>query len=319
MKSNEAPQNDESDSEPQFVDQQKNSVFDFLYHDARRVSSFLAQFFDYGHLLSVKATESTGQASTNRFDASLSGALPIVANATGGWHQSATDDERDSAERTFDPLWANAIQLLNFLAERELLQRDITSARIGQFVLISGRLDLIDLGIFRKAWENPKVKDAVTHGAAVAENVAPRSRSERRRQDRQKAPAPTEAELAVEMMALMPHSAIAAISSGDRAAWCTLRDEWLTVPATDILLKHGVNVAGEWNMLGILDALPDEPNVEIEPGIYSRQIEHFVAGMKLSQLALSFAGLAGPARILLGRPETSYGVTPLLVFREITP
>jgi len=318
MKSSEAPQIDVNGSDQRQKDQQKNSVFDFLYHDARRVSSFLAQFSDYGHLLSVKATEAVGQASTKRFDATVSGSLPVVANARGGWQQSTTDDERDSAERTFDPIWANAITLLGFLSERDLIQRDITAARIGQFVLVSGRLDLFDLGIFRAAWANPKVKEVVVHGAEVAENVR-KSRSERRRTDKQKSPATTEAELAVEMMAMMPHSAIAAVSSGDQAAWCVLRDEWLTVPATDILLKHGVTVAGEWSMLGILDAMPDEPNVEIEPGVFSRHIENFVAGMKLSQMAMHFAGFAGPARLLLGRPEASYGVTPLLVFREIQP
>ncbi|BDV34675.1 hypothetical protein [Methylocystis iwaonis] len=318
MKSSEAPQNDASGSDQPQKDQQKSSVFDFLYHDARRVSSFLAQFSDYGHLLSVKATEATGQASTKRFDTSVSGALPIVANAKGEWQQSTTDDERDSAERTFDPIWANALNLLAFLSERELIERDITAARIGQFILVSGRLDLIDLGIFRAAWENAKVKEVIVHGAAVAANVAPKNRNERRRAEKQKPTAATEAELAVEMMAMMPHSAIAAVSSGPHAAWCVLRDEWLTVPAADILLKHGVNVAGEWSMLGILDAMPDQPNIEIEPGIFSRNIDYFISGMKLSQMAMHFAGFAGPARLLLGRPEESYGITPLLIFRQVS-
>ena len=39
--------------------------------------------------------------------------------------------------------------------------------------------------------------------------------------------------------------------------WTSLKEDALIVSAADLTLKHGTAIAGTWNMLGILDALPD--------------------------------------------------------------
>jgi hypothetical protein len=322
MKSPKAPQIEESGLEAQSDGQRKNSVYDFLYHDARRVSSFLAQFHDYGHLLSVKSTESVGQSSATKSQASVSGTLPLVATAQGGVDRTITDDERDSAERTYDPFWANALELLNFLEENELIQRNINQARIGQFVLVSGSLSLFDLGLFRKTWDLPTVKKLIIQAASLTE--APpglQNRHDRRKPgviDSSKSKAPSQAEVALELMTIMPHTAMAAIRSGETSAWCTLLENWLTVPTSDLLLKHGAAVSGVWNLIGVLDAFPDDPEIEIKPGLTNRTVTQMEASASICSLGLMFANIVLPLKQLVGRPEKAFGVTPLLIFREIS-
>lgn len=114
-KSARALESEESVSEPQQEAHPSNSVYDFLYHDARRVASFLAQFGSYGVLSQVKATESSGQAATSRTLLGGGFNVPLVAQGQATVDATTSDDERDTAERTYDPLWTHARTLLNYL------------------------------------------------------------------------------------------------------------------------------------------------------------------------------------------------------------
>ena len=147
MKSDAAPKSGESGSGRPREGQKSNSVYDFLYHDARRIASFLAQFETYGVLQQVKATEVAARTESAKHG--LTTGLS-VAIARAGTAQDVTtgSEERDSAERTYDPLWTNARTLLNYLADREMIVRDLSQAQIGQFVLVTGNLAAFDLGIF---------------------------------------------------------------------------------------------------------------------------------------------------------------------------
>ena len=104
---------------------------------------------------------------------------------------------------------------------------------------------------------------------------------------------------------MLPHSIQAALR-GENTVWCCLQNDGMTTPADDLLLKHGIAVRGEWSLLGILDAVPDSeaPADDLPPA----------AGDNVATL---MRALAPFARQLLGRPPGHYGVTPLLIFREI--
>ena len=80
----------------------------------------------------------------------------------------------------------------------------------------------------------------------------------------------------------------------------------MTTAADDLLLKHGVAVRGEWSLLGILDATPDSEVTAEGQSLGSE-----------SNVATLLRALAPIARQMLGRPPGHYGVTPLLIFREI--
>jgi len=96
-------------------------------------------------------------------DATVSAAASaIVAKATGEIAARTGTTNRDTLERTFDPLWTNAIDLLNLLESRRLVKRGLDEAvGLGSFVLISGELLLIDTANAKANLAVPEIKSHV--------------------------------------------------------------------------------------------------------------------------------------------------------------
>ena len=122
----------------------------------------------------------------------------------------------------------------------------------------------------------------------------------------------TDVDFIIDILSIMPHAIHARIIPPDNvlSSWEILEEQYIVGQASDLTLKHGVIVPGEWVMPGILDAFPGEHTNE----------ETINA---LAELAGSFIGeaatrLAPATRQALGRPAWAHGVTPLLIFREIS-
>lgn len=145
---------------------QGNSIFDFLYQDARRIGSYLAQLTPAGHVNGIKLTKSThkGEASS----VTMSGGTDVkVLHASRDKAEQTNTTTSDVLESSVDPLWGNAIDLLNILAARGMIVRDPNQARIGQFVLVEGRLSIFNLQQLNMIWNNPKLLAMIQTGIAA--------------------------------------------------------------------------------------------------------------------------------------------------------
>lgn len=160
MTSDATPTNEEADFEEPSAGQKSNSVYDFLYQDVRRVGSFLAQFEEHGVRQLIKATESTGRAQTVKGAASGTLGLPAVMGASAVVDVATTDDSKDLAEHTFDPLWSNSRRLLDYLTEHDLIENDLWESRLGRFVLVTGSISIIDTSILTTLFEDDDLKIA---------------------------------------------------------------------------------------------------------------------------------------------------------------
>lgn len=300
---------DDKASEREHGEQANDSIFDFLYHDARRVGSFLAQFDDAGHLQQITQSESAGKGISRGVKMSAGGGVEGLGSAQLGFERGPSEGGSETSARIYDPLWANARALLDYLQEKDLIVRDISSARIGQFVLVPGKLEIMDLSMLRLVWEDATIKRLLT--ASQEEEVQP-NRHHRRVQNRKgkkdKDTLPTDMEVGLTFMKVLPHS-IQAHIRGEVNAWCTLLDSGLVGSMDDLLLKHGVQIQGFWQTLGILDALMDEEESDNETDKHTPDIQS-VGGNLLNNIAPI-------ARQLLGRPPNAYGLTPILIFREV--
>ena len=263
---------------------ERSSVYDFLYHDPRRIASFLSQFTQYGQPQSLSHSASTGESTSTKNV--VTGKAIILA---GSGETAASESASDALTTTYDPLWQNALALLDYLHQRELIQRDVAQARIGQFVLVQGQLDVVDLGTLGRAWNEGPFKKL----ALAAAGVAPGKRKGQQRD---------EMEAGFSFIKILPHSIHATLRS-TVSVWCCLQSAGMVTSADDLLLKHGVTVQGNWSLLGVLDAGPDLQST----GSPTSNVEDLVDLMRM---------LAPPAREMLGRPPDHYGVTPLLIFRE---
>jgi hypothetical protein len=239
--SDETLPSDESGFEPVPGDQPNEPVRDFLYHNARRVGSFLAQFEAHGLPQQVKATESVGQAQTTRTAVAAGVKVPMVAHGQGGLDVTTTDDTRDAAERTYDPFWTNARRLLGYLDAQGLIRRDVRQARIGQFVSVSGSLMVVDLSMMKSLWAAPEIKSLVT-GGAVAKQTQGRSSAVK---NELKKEIEKNVNVFLRVLEVMPHQVQGRVVANDDATiWFAVQQENLVGSAADLLLKHGIGVAG---------------------------------------------------------------------------
>lgn len=297
------PKSDEAQSH-----RESRSVYDFLYHDARRVGSYLAQFEASGLLQSVKRTVSAEETESSRAGATAGAKIPALAVASGQFEDAVGSVSREASEKQYDPYWTNAVSLLTYLQQHELLLSDVREARIGQFVLAGGGLSLLDLGMMRQAWILPTVQKAARAGMTVGakQQVASGPKG-----------MPNPVDLILELLSVLPHPAQAKLTTDDLAIWCSLDPASMVTTSADLLLKHGTRVAGEWHVLGVLDAMPEDPvGAVVEQ--FMRTGGLAAAAPQTQIVATIIEQLAPTIRGLLGRPPDAYGVTPLLIFREVS-
>lgn len=292
------------------------SVFDFLYQDLPRISAFLAQLDD-GLIQSLKRTAGTGSSSKDETQTGGKiGSSGTGVNLTG--IEGTTTEQREGLERTFDPLWSNAIRLLDLLDQGGWVQRDIETAGIGRCVVVTGSLVIMDLGMLREMWKRPSIQKLLRAGVEQASQFGAANdqhapRHERRREAslaRSKNSRPSEAEVGLDIMDLLPHVTQGYLLQPGSETFFTLQVSGLAVPSGDLMLKHGLHLGAGWNMLGIVDALPSATTDD-------EVFDLFRVGAS-SHMAQMLTGMAHPLRELMGRPPTAYSVTPLLIFRPVS-
>jgi hypothetical protein len=283
----------------------EDSIYDFLYVDAKRIGLLLSQFGSDGVLTELIRTTDATTETGGKFDIKIVGV-------------NQKEGEKTGLTRKFDPQW---LMPLLFLREaKDIIVRDIEEAGIGKFVLMSGSLSILDLSMSRLLWDVPFIQQSIAAGAtpddmaALASIIPAASRHDRRAAKARGSPAtPANPALEyvkamIEVVKVMPHGTFASISdNAGHEVFSTLRDDGLVVASSDLMLQHGTTISGDWNIVGVLDALPDAK----AQTVYGPQP---FAGMPLLAIFQTF----GPvARSMLGRPSGAYGMTPLLIFREV--
>lgn len=297
-------------SDPADENSNDHFVLDFLYHDSRRIGSFLSQFEGDGHLQQMTRTKDAerGKKETSAHD--VKGSVGVASGKLQGSTETAVGMSEGYA-KVFDPYWANARAFLDHLSERDMLQRDFHQAEIGQFVLAKGWLSVLDLAMFKDAWKLPAIQRKAKEGVSTTKLVSQMTAAEKAAHKELK----ENTEMMLEMIQIMPHSVHASLITSDESPsmlWCTLKEEYLVTPASDIVLAHGALMPGEWSIVGILNASPEytplEPSLNDEgtPGLLQSVV---------GQLSKTIAPIV---RLALGRPAVASAITPLLIFREVT-
>jgi hypothetical protein len=298
------------------------SVFDFLYHDSRRVGSFLSQLDQNGLLKEVRQSEHAVKGSKRGFSANVGASTPWTGGGNFGVELTPKEGGGEALERVYDPFWANARELLDALTVNNMIRRDIDAAPLGSMVLVSGPLNIIDLGMMKDAWKVDEIKRTAQAGGTAEQVLAEqRNRDSRRSQygknrNKPKDGPPTESELTIAFLQLLPHSLTALLHGGDGSMWCSLKEEHLVGAGSDLVLKHGLTVPGEWNMVGLLDAKPDIESLADIVGV-DDVLDGPGAVLFNSIIGNISRKLAPIVRLLLGRPANAYGITPLLIFRQV--
>lgn len=108
-----------------------------------------------------------------------------------------------------------------------------------------------------------------------------------------------------EAMSAMPHAIHAHFLTNHGYLWSSLQPESLTIPTSDLTLKYGGQVPGQWKILYLLDAWMDKgdpPNLD---------------GWSAGGVIDGILGAMHAMKTIIGRPALWYGVTPLMIYRDI--
>jgi len=250
-----------------------DSVFDFLYVDRARLGSLLAQLSDDGVVTTAKRTSS--HSGTNNGKVMITAA---VVTADG----SVTDTASEGLERSFDASWLLPINALTVLQESGMLHEGLV-APLGSLVHVKGRISIRDLELTRRLWE-PLTK-------AMISSFPPNQQKEQRGQ----------IDVAGKIINQMPPSTHLFMDTdqGDEV-WGLLVENDPIFSTHALGLKFGSTVQGEWHVIAIMDAQPDDDD---QPQVGA------------SGLLSMLAPVIDEFRNLMGRPKTAYGITPLAVFR----
>ena len=290
-------------------EEKTGSVFDILYADTSRLSSLLSQFSDDGVVTELVRSAEDSE--------SLSAGLSIKVI-----RGDKASSSKETSARKVDPKWL--LPLLFLDAAKDVIQRDVTKAAIGSLVLCQGKLVVTDLRILQKLWTSPGVKRMILanmkESADQAEASAGANRHEKRASAKSQKSTPagnTEAEILLDLLPFLPHSPQVNIVTADYAVWSTIDPLGLVGTVEDIMLKHGPKVAGSWSMVGVLDARPWEQREDEDYDDWLSFNEKLRIGAFQENVWKVASDIARPVRQALGRPTFSYGVTPLVIFREI--
>jgi hypothetical protein len=306
------PRRPEKVSDEERVEPKLDSVYDFIYVDYRRIGLFLSQFDDSGLLQQLEQSEAVTEGTDNTGDRSVGVNVGVFSGKSGSGRKT-TEGRSESSKRVYDPLWTNVLTFLDFLQERDLLRRDIKAARIGQIGLFSGSLTIVNASLLKTVLQSSFVREQFTtqqiavltqqHAALVKTNQLAMA-----------TPAPTPEMIRtnvngnLDTICTIPIVNYGKSVVGEHTIWYPLSDEFVVGSIGDLILKHSTNVSGKWHIVGVVDAVPDE--------FVPLSIDAFLA-TPIKSLEQFVKGLARVSRTILGRPATAYGVTPIVIFRQI--
>jgi hypothetical protein len=245
-------------------EQSTDSVYDFLYHDSRRIGSFLAQLDPSGHLQQVTQEESRLLGRTSTFAGTVSATatvnLPLTESGMeiegqGNLEHERTKEGSEGSSRVYDPLWTNARTFLDLIDEHDLLQRDPRKARLGQLVIVSGSLEVMDFSIIKGLWSTQRVRTLMSEGLKAL-------------------PEAQQADIwaVLDLVQNFPSLVQATLTAGSVRVWSPLLSECLVTSGLDLLLKHGTSVGGIWNMVAILDARPQDAPSEPHKPLFGKEL-----------------------------------------------
>ncbi|MFU2052924.1 hypothetical protein [Bordetella hinzii] len=270
------------------MDQDSPSIdflYDFLYVDKPRVHSWLAQLFDEGVLKTFKHSSSTSDTSE--------GTVGIKAVVQGGLKHNGTVTE--GQERVYDAEWSLPILLIDRLDEIGHITKDIVSARIGDLVMVAGRMELTDVQTLQKMW-SPAIKLMIAEQKVTHANKQEVAKLKE-----------TLAHFGEAISAMPPDAQLYMRDRTEVAVWASLRAEHTIINTSTLALAHGAAIAGQWMMLAVLDSKPDWENPFAEGGPM----------INTSDMAETMHAVLNLVRKLAGRSAGAYGVTPIAIFRPV--
>jgi hypothetical protein len=197
---------------------------------------------------------------------------------------------------------------LNFLTEiarKNLLREELDGASLGQIILLRGHLQIVDFNTLHQLWKPiQKIiqEESIIQQQGQLNRTQKRSREVKIQLDQARKQQADEIELTGSILTALPALIQLKCFNEKYEAWGTLNPQHMLCSPSDLAFKFGPGVPGKWTVVGLLDAKPHEENpisktnTDLEKGLLT---------------AMTYM------RYFLGRPASAWGITPLLIYREV--
>lgn len=265
----------------------ENYLYDFIYLNHEALSLYNAQLDKDGLLTHRIVTQSVNEQQKSQ----VGGSIQIMS-----CHHEAQSSITESSQSSFDASRSMPLNVIRELNHRGLIQHNIEQAKLGQIVLLSGRLQITDYALMASI-----VRPATQAHINEMPNQTPVDKINRKAKQ-------LELETFSNLIEQMPKLAQFRIFDDERSAWGTISSGSLMVHSLDFVMKHSLTIPGKWHILAVLDAVPDNDE---ETGIDSAVFK-YMTGMESSYVE-AFMHLRG----IMGRRWEEYGISPLAIFRKI--
>ena len=263
-----------------------DSVYEFLYVDLERVSLLLSQFGSDGVLKELTRETVAGSGSHRGVDLKL---VQLGSN----------EDETKGLTRTYDPRWLLPLIFLDKVQDR--LRASIMGAKLGELLLAKGSLAVISTAVLQTLYSKEALQTiAIKKAMQRAEEAGAEFDFDNAQ---------------FELDAIIhsdPHVQMHFRTESGQRIWSTLRADGLVTPASELALKHGATLDGIWHVVGIKDADPIRDLAALEAQEQRLQRDFADVPFVGESVIVSSA-----LRRMFGRPVGAYGVTPVLIFRQI--
>lgn len=269
-----------------------NALIDFLYSDHERVASFLAQILGSGAPKGSERAGSKGRSSKQN------------AGLDFGIVKAGLEGERDWNQEvriSYDPLWSNSKRLVDEIRERQELSGS-SGLSIGELRIFEGKLLCFDYSLINGFLASSSAEDLLADGMAVDNPDKKTANAIRQEKKRLSA-------VLREFLRSMPLGIGFVLVTDHHHFWFNVKREYLSLHALDIPLKFPVHVSGRWQVLGIVDALPED---HFTGGLIEREIDGVIPAM-----AVNFLQITGTMVAQFGRPHSAWGLSPLAIFRDV--
>lgn len=264
------------------------SLYDFFYLDSRKISSFYSQLTGEGALELYTKTHSNEDG--QKLQGSI--ALPTVISGSVESNQNANT----SGQKQYNAIHTMPREMIDKLDEQGFINRELTEDNFGKLVLLKGRLGVIDVNMLGSIVDpalNFYIKEM-------------RSSNKKNERDQAKEISSMKKDI-ITFLQNIPFAIQSRFIVGEgesaKEVWMTLNRDEVSTSAHDANFKHGEFTAGEWYLLGVLDALPND--------------DYSFTGASESDIQSMMREFVNQLKTLGGRSQSSYGVTPIAIFRNI--
>ena len=263
------------------------SIFDFFYLDKLKINSFYAQLTGNGAITSRKNTSSTSDDMTSEF----SGSVPTIATVKTSYKNGAGLGSED----IFDASVTMPREMMDRLDELGFISFDLNEEQLGNLVLLKGKLGVVDIAGMKDILD-----PAIEFGISQMPDSKPQEKTAKNNLKKLMNPL-------VAFMKGIPFALQARFFNNgnmNEEVWMTLSRSEMVNSVHDLNFKHGDIMAGEWHVLGVLDAIPnDQERIIHSSNDVNEMVETFTTMMKEQ----------------FGRPASAYGMTPIAIFRVLKP